>query len=154
MTAPPEFEPWPKIARLNRHIFVTEKIDGTNSQLFITEDGDLFAGSRTRWLARAPITSASMRGHRRTRPTSCQWARSPRERSSTERTPHATADFDTGWLCGFPDSEAATPPWQRPPADVGRTHPDRLIQLDHSPAPVDTPRSGAEVARGRVSSSD
>jgi hypothetical protein len=51
MTAPAEFEPWPKIARLNRHIVVTEKVDGTNSQLFITEDGDLSAGSRTRWLS-------------------------------------------------------------------------------------------------------
>lgn len=30
-----EFEPWPKIARLNRDIVVTEKIDGTNAAVLI-----------------------------------------------------------------------------------------------------------------------
>lgn len=30
-----EFEPWPKIARLNRDIVVTEKIDGTNAAILI-----------------------------------------------------------------------------------------------------------------------
>lgn len=30
-----EFEPWPKIARLNRDIIVTEKIDGTNAAVLI-----------------------------------------------------------------------------------------------------------------------
>jgi hypothetical protein len=29
---------------------VLEKIDGTNGQVYITEDGDIFAGSRTRWV--------------------------------------------------------------------------------------------------------
>jgi hypothetical protein len=29
---------------------VTEKIDGTNAQVYITEDGQVFAGSRNRWL--------------------------------------------------------------------------------------------------------
>jgi hypothetical protein len=29
---------------------VTEKIDGTNAQILITEDGRVFAGSRTRWI--------------------------------------------------------------------------------------------------------
>lgn len=46
----PEFQEFPKIARLNRTIVVTEKIDGTNAQIFITDDGELHVGSRTRWL--------------------------------------------------------------------------------------------------------
>lgn len=45
-----EFESFPKIARLSRLCTVTEKIDGTNAQIVITEDGQLFAGSRSRWL--------------------------------------------------------------------------------------------------------
>lgn len=42
------FEEWPKIARLNRNIVVTEKIDGTNAAVIITEDGRIGAQSRTR----------------------------------------------------------------------------------------------------------
>src|SRR3954469_18836515 len=30
-----EFQPWPKIARLNRDIVITEKIDGTNAAVVI-----------------------------------------------------------------------------------------------------------------------
>jgi hypothetical protein len=39
--SPVEFQPWPKIARLNRDVVVTEKIDGTNSAIVIqkTEQG-------------------------------------------------------------------------------------------------------------------
>ncbi len=33
-----EFQPWPKIARLNRTITVTEKIDGTNAAVVIVEE--------------------------------------------------------------------------------------------------------------------
>jgi len=43
-----EFQPWPKIARLNRDITVTEKIDGTNAAVLITEDGRVAAQSRKR----------------------------------------------------------------------------------------------------------
>ena len=46
----PEFIPFPKIARLSRLAIVSEKIDGTNAQVLITEDGDIFAGSRSRWI--------------------------------------------------------------------------------------------------------
>ena len=46
----PTFEPFAKIARLSREVVVTEKIDGTNSQVLITDDGDILAGSRSRWL--------------------------------------------------------------------------------------------------------
>lgn len=45
-----EFQPFPKIARLNRECVITEKIDGTNAQVFIDEDGVVMAGSRTRWI--------------------------------------------------------------------------------------------------------
>jgi hypothetical protein len=63
-----EFVPFPKIARFSREVIVTEKIDGTNAQVFIRQfsadevmptetpivavRGDLliYAGSRTRWI--------------------------------------------------------------------------------------------------------
>lgn len=44
------FEPFPKISRLSREIIVTEKIDGTNAQIYITDDNQILAGSRSRWL--------------------------------------------------------------------------------------------------------
>lgn len=50
MIAAPEFEEFQKIARLSRACVVTEKIDGTNAQICITEDGGFFTGSRTRWI--------------------------------------------------------------------------------------------------------
>jgi hypothetical protein len=43
-----EFQPWPKIARLNRDIIVTEKIDGTNAAVLVLEDGRVAAQSRKR----------------------------------------------------------------------------------------------------------
>ena len=46
----PEFKEFPKMARLSRECIVTEKIDGTNAQILITEDGDFFTGSRMRWI--------------------------------------------------------------------------------------------------------
>lgn len=71
-----EFKPFPKMARLNRDIVVTEKIDGTNAQVYIqrrdavpqevlddpnetflsvTHEGQdycMWAGSRTRWITK------------------------------------------------------------------------------------------------------
>lgn len=44
------FQGFPKIARLSREIIITEKIDGTNAQILITEDGQVLAGSRIRWI--------------------------------------------------------------------------------------------------------
>lgn len=38
-----DFTPWPKIARLNRNIVVTEKIDGTNAAIVIVPWEDLVA---------------------------------------------------------------------------------------------------------------
>jgi hypothetical protein len=56
-----EFEGFPKIPRLNRDIIITEKIDGTNAQVYISEDLSplqfnsgrtvpFLVGSRTRWI--------------------------------------------------------------------------------------------------------
>lgn len=46
-----EFVPFQKIARLNREIVVSEKIDGTNAQIFIDDLGQTMqVGSRNRWI--------------------------------------------------------------------------------------------------------
>jgi len=69
MTTIPPFKEFPKMARLSREAIITEKLDGTNASIFITEgspdtvgaiaawfDSDvgsdmlMFAGSRTRWI--------------------------------------------------------------------------------------------------------
>lgn len=42
-----EFQPWPKIFRVNREVIITEKIDGTNAAIVITDD-DIYAQSRSR----------------------------------------------------------------------------------------------------------
>ena len=47
---PVEFREFASIARLCRQMVVTEKIDGTNAQVHITDDGRIFAGSRNRWI--------------------------------------------------------------------------------------------------------
>ncbi len=46
----PPFEPFPKIPRLNRDVVLTEKLDGTNAVIVITESGDVIPGSKSRWL--------------------------------------------------------------------------------------------------------
>ena len=45
-----DFEDFPKMARLSRRVIISEKIDGTNAQVFIGEDGAMKFGSRTRWI--------------------------------------------------------------------------------------------------------
>lgn len=45
-----DFIEFPKMPRLSREIVVTEKIDGTNAQVYVSADGEVFAGSRTRWI--------------------------------------------------------------------------------------------------------
>lgn len=61
-----KFEPFPKMARLLREVQITEKIDGTNASIFISnaegpnpidseacaqiDDLIIYAGSRTRWI--------------------------------------------------------------------------------------------------------
>jgi len=48
-----EFLEFPKMPRLTRDMLITEKLDGTNAQILITEDGGVFYGSRTRWITSA-----------------------------------------------------------------------------------------------------
>ena len=45
-----EFQEFPKMARLSREVIITEKIDGTNTQVFISDDGSIIVGSRKRWI--------------------------------------------------------------------------------------------------------
>ncbi len=47
----PEFQAWPKIPRWqNESYVITEKIDGTNGCIIVTEWGDIFAQSRSKIL--------------------------------------------------------------------------------------------------------
>lgn len=46
----PDFIEFPKMARLSRECIISEKIDGTNGCIFITDDERMFVGSRTRWI--------------------------------------------------------------------------------------------------------
>lgn len=41
-----EFREWPKMARLNREVVITEKIDGTNACVILGENGEFAAQSR------------------------------------------------------------------------------------------------------------
>ena len=45
-----EFVPFPKLGRLSNDWIVTEKIDGTNAQIHILDDGRMLAGSRNRYV--------------------------------------------------------------------------------------------------------
>jgi hypothetical protein len=45
-----EFEEFAKIARLSRGCVITEKIDGTNAQVNVLDDGSVLAGSRNRYI--------------------------------------------------------------------------------------------------------
>jgi hypothetical protein len=47
----PEFVAFPSIGRLSRSCVISEKIDGTNAQILVTDDGRVFAGSRSRWIS-------------------------------------------------------------------------------------------------------
>lgn len=42
----PEFQAWPKIHRLYRDVIITEKLDGTNAAVGVTDDGEVYAQSR------------------------------------------------------------------------------------------------------------
>lgn len=46
----PEFQEFNKIARLSRNAIITEKINGTNAQVHVLEDGTVLAGSRNRYI--------------------------------------------------------------------------------------------------------
>jgi hypothetical protein len=44
------FEAFEKIPRLKRGCVITEKIDGTNAQVYFADDGSMYVGSRNRWI--------------------------------------------------------------------------------------------------------
>lgn len=46
----PEFVSFDSIPRLSRECIITEKLDGTNACIFIDEENNLIAGSRSQWL--------------------------------------------------------------------------------------------------------
>ena len=46
----PEFIEFPKIPRLSREIIITEKIDGTPTCIHVADNGEIFVGSRTKWI--------------------------------------------------------------------------------------------------------
>jgi hypothetical protein len=58
MQWPPEFESFKKIPRLGREVIITEKIDGTNAQVFVPPDAamPLAIGSRNRWITPGKTT--------------------------------------------------------------------------------------------------
>lgn len=46
------FVEFPKIHRYNRTVVITEKLDGTNAQVYINDEGTrCFAGSRNKWIS-------------------------------------------------------------------------------------------------------
>jgi hypothetical protein len=45
-----DFQGFPKIPRLSREVVITEKIDGTCGVIAIGDDGDMYVGSRNRWI--------------------------------------------------------------------------------------------------------
>lgn len=45
-----EFISFYKIPRLSKDCIISEKLDGTNGQIFIGENGEFLVGSRTRWI--------------------------------------------------------------------------------------------------------
>lgn len=44
------FEAFQKIPRLKRACVITEKLDGTNAQVYFADDGAMYVGSRNRWI--------------------------------------------------------------------------------------------------------
>lgn len=58
----PKFEEWPKIQRYRKvRAQITEKIDGTNAQIYISDDpaAPVMAGSRNRWLQPSSVGGKS-----------------------------------------------------------------------------------------------
>lgn len=45
-----DFVSFGKIPRLSRDMIITEKIDGTNAQIYNGDDGEFLVGSRKRWI--------------------------------------------------------------------------------------------------------
>jgi hypothetical protein len=48
-----DFQGFSKISRLSRNCIVTEKIDGTNCQIYIDKNLNIYTGSKNRWITPA-----------------------------------------------------------------------------------------------------
>ena len=46
-----DFKCFPKISRLSREMVITEKIDGTNGLIYISDTNEMKIGSRSQWIA-------------------------------------------------------------------------------------------------------
>lgn len=58
-----KFTPMQKIGRLSRGCTITEKIDGTNASIFISDDlSEFLVGSRTRWIQPGKQDNAGFAG--------------------------------------------------------------------------------------------
>src|SRR6266404_7201095 len=51
-----EFVAFPKIPRISREMIITEKLDGTNAQVWIGDYGEFQTGSRNRWITPGKAT--------------------------------------------------------------------------------------------------
>lgn len=51
-----EFIGFPKMGRLSREVILTEKLDGTNSSIRITDEGEFLVGSRTKFITPGKAT--------------------------------------------------------------------------------------------------
>ncbi len=59
----PEFKEWPKISRLNKDVVISEKIDGTNACVWISDDGlKISAQSRSKWITPGKNDNAGFAG--------------------------------------------------------------------------------------------
>src|SRR6266853_6537645 len=87
----PEFVEFPKIARLSREIVVTEKIDGTNGVIYISDNGEVLVGSRSQWIATKSNGSADNFGF-------ASWAE---QHTSELRTLGPGRHYGEWWGCGI-----------------------------------------------------
>ena len=53
-----DFEVMPKIKRLSRDMVITEKLDGTNGTIMITDTDEFLVGSKNRWITPQKIGGA------------------------------------------------------------------------------------------------
>lgn len=51
-----EFIGFPKMGRLSREMIISEKIDGTNASIRITDEGEFLVGSRTKFITPGKLT--------------------------------------------------------------------------------------------------
>lgn len=70
-----EFIAWPKTPRLFKPVVITEKIDGTNACVIITEEGEIGAQSRNRLLPMGPSQKDDITWQKRDNSGFAAWVR-------------------------------------------------------------------------------